>query len=63
VSAPRPTGSTDDDRLARAASPDAQAMRLHALCGGKIQTLPKCPIRGFEDFAVWYLGGVDAPPR
>ncbi len=38
-------------------------MRLHALCGGKIQTLPKCPIRGFEDFAVWYLGGVDAPPR
>jgi hypothetical protein len=28
-----------------------------------VQTLPKCPIRGFEDFAVWYLGGVDAPPR
>jgi malate dehydrogenase (oxaloacetate-decarboxylating) len=38
-------------------------MRLHALCRGKMQTLPKCPIRGFEDFAVWYSPGVAAPSR
>ena len=28
-----------------------------------MQTLPKCPIRGFEDFAVWYSPGVAAPSR
>jgi malate dehydrogenase (oxaloacetate-decarboxylating) len=38
-------------------------MRLHALCRGKMQTLPKCPVRGFEDFAIWYSPGVAAPAR
>ena len=57
------TGLTHDDRLARAARPDAEALRLHALCRGKMQTLPKCPIRGFDDFAVWYSPGVAAPCR
>jgi malate dehydrogenase (oxaloacetate-decarboxylating) len=28
-----------------------------------MQTLPKCPIRGFDDFAVWYSPGVAAPCR
>jgi malate dehydrogenase (oxaloacetate-decarboxylating) len=28
-----------------------------------MQTLPKCPVRGFEDFAVWYSPGVAAPAR
>jgi malate dehydrogenase (oxaloacetate-decarboxylating) len=51
------------ERLARAAQPAADAMRLHALCRGKMQTLPKCPVRGFEDFAVWYSPGVAAPAR
>jgi malate dehydrogenase (oxaloacetate-decarboxylating) len=51
------------EQLARAATPSAEAMRLHALCRGKMQTLPKCPIRGFEDFAVWYSPGVAAPSR
>jgi malic enzyme len=50
-------------RLARAAQPDAEALRLRALCGGTMQTLPRCPIRGFEDFAVWYTPGVAAPAR
>jgi malate dehydrogenase (oxaloacetate-decarboxylating) len=53
----------DDDRLALAARPDAEAMRLHALCRGKMQTLPKCPVRSFDDFAVWYSPGVAAPSR
>jgi malate dehydrogenase (oxaloacetate-decarboxylating) len=51
------------ERLARAAKPVEDALRLHALCRGKMQTLPKCPIRGFEDFAVWYSPGVAAPSR
>ena len=51
------------ERLARAAEPAEEALRLHALCRGKMQTLPKCPIRGFDDFAVWYSPGVAAPSR
>lgn len=46
------------ERLARAAKPAEDSLRLHALCRGKMQTLPKCPIRDFEDFAVWYSPGV-----
>jgi malate dehydrogenase (oxaloacetate-decarboxylating) len=52
-----------EELLARAARPAEDAMRLHALCRGKMQTLPKCPVRGFEDFAVWYSPGVAAPAR
>ncbi len=39
------------------------ALRLHRLCHGKIQTLPKCPLRGLEDLAVWYTPGVAAASR
>ncbi len=37
------------------------SLRLHALYRGKVQSLPKCPIRGLEDFALWYTPGVAAP--
>ncbi len=38
-----------------------ESLRAHALYRGKIQSLPKCPIRGLEDFALWYTPGVAAP--
>jgi malate dehydrogenase (oxaloacetate-decarboxylating) len=44
-----------------ATQPGAVALRLHAFYGGKLQTLPKCPVRGFDDFAIWYTPGVAAP--
>ncbi len=50
-----------EDLLARATKPAEEAMRLHPFYRGKMQTLPKCPIRGFDDFAVWYSPGVAAP--
>jgi hypothetical protein len=52
---------TLEARLACAAKPSEDALRRYALCRGKMQTLPKCPVRGFEDFAVWYSPGVAAP--
>ena len=52
-----------DERLVRAERLAEDAMRLHALCRGKMQTLPKCPVRGFEDFALWYSPGVATPAR
>jgi malate dehydrogenase (oxaloacetate-decarboxylating) len=40
-----------------------KALRLHAHYRGKIQTFPKVPVRGLEDFAVWYTPGVADPCR
>ena len=52
---------TKEELLARAQAPAAAAMRLHAHYRGKMQTLPKCPVRALQDFAIWYTPGVAAP--
>jgi malate dehydrogenase (oxaloacetate-decarboxylating) len=49
------------ERVDRADQPTLASMRLHPFYRGKIQTLPKCAIRGLEDFAIWYTPGVAAP--
>jgi malate dehydrogenase (oxaloacetate-decarboxylating) len=54
---------TPDERAAHAQRPSEDAIRLHTFYRGKMQTLPKCPIRGFDDFALWYTPGVAAPCR
>ncbi len=51
---------TAEQLLAKAAQPAAEAIRLHPRYKGKVQIMPKCPIRGLEDFAVWYTPGVGA---
>jgi len=55
--------STRDERLAKAERPSREAMRLHALYRGKVQVMPKCPIRDPGDFSIWYTPGVAAPCR
>jgi malate dehydrogenase (oxaloacetate-decarboxylating) len=52
-----------EELLARAKKPAEEAMRLHPFYKGKVQVLPRCPIRDFSDFAVWYSPGVAAPCR
>lgn len=37
--------------------------RLHMKYGGKIEVLPKCPVRSLEDFSHWYTPGVAEPSR
>jgi len=59
---PPPTPDTGK-LLARASKPAEDALRLHPFYRGKLQVLPKCAIRGLEDFAVWYSPGVAAPGR
>ena len=54
---------TREELLARAKKPSEDAMRLHPFYRGKMQTLPKCAIRDFGDFAIWYTPGVAAPCR
>jgi malate dehydrogenase (oxaloacetate-decarboxylating) len=52
---------TREELLKQAAKPTADALRLHPLYRGKVQMMPKCPIGGLADFAVWYTPGVAAP--
>ena len=49
--------------LVKAEKPAQEAMRLHPFYRGKVQIAPKCPIRGHEDFGIWYTPGVAAPCR
>ncbi len=52
-----------DDRLAKAQEPARIAMNWHPFYQGKIQVMPKCAVRDYRDFAIWYTPGVAAPCR
>lgn len=52
-----------EELLARAGKPAHDAMILHPFYRGKIEVTPKCCIRNFDDFAVWYTPGVAEPCR
>lgn len=54
---------TPEELLAKAQKPAEESLRLHAQYKGKVQTAPKCPIQGPEDFAILYTPGVAAPCR
>ncbi|HUX76999.1 MAG TPA: NADP-dependent malic enzyme [Anaerolineae bacterium] len=54
---------TKEELLAKAKKPAADAMRMHPFYRGKVQTALKCPVRGLDDFAIWYTPGVAAPCR
>ncbi len=55
--------TTTDEFLAKAKQPAEAAMRLHPFYQGKVQIALKCPVRDFDDFAIWYTPGVAAPCR
>jgi malate dehydrogenase (oxaloacetate-decarboxylating) len=52
-----------DELLAKAKKPSADAMILHPFYRGKVETVLKCAVRDFNDFAIWYTPGVAAPCR
>ncbi len=52
-----------EELLAKAKKPSEDAMKMHPFYRGKIQVMPKCTIRDFNDFAIWYTPGVAAPCR
>ncbi len=45
----------------RAKKPEKIAPEWHRFYHGKIEVIPKCAVRGLEDFSVWYTPGVAAP--
>jgi malate dehydrogenase (oxaloacetate-decarboxylating) len=52
-----------EELLAKAAKPASDAMNLHPFYRGKVETVLKCCVRDFNDFAIWYTPGVAAPCR
>lgn len=52
-----------EELLARAKKPAEDALHLHPYYRGKVQMAAKCPVRGLDDFAIWYTPGVAAPCR
>jgi malate dehydrogenase (oxaloacetate-decarboxylating) len=63
--ADKPTGKrlTKEELLEQARQPAEDAMVLHPYYRGKVQTAPKCVVRGLDDFAIWYTPGVAEPCR
>ncbi|MEM3443190.1 MAG: NADP-dependent malic enzyme [Candidatus Bathyarchaeia archaeon] len=51
---------TVDELLAKAKKPAQLAPHMHKFYEGKVQVMPKCAIRNYEDFAIWYTPGVAA---
>jgi len=58
-----PQEITKEELLAKARKPAEDAMKLHPFYRGKMQTTPRCAIRDFNDFAIWYTPGVAEPCR
>lgn len=52
---------TKEELLAKAQKPAKDAMILHPFYKGKMQTVPRCCVRNFDDFAIWYTPGVAEP--
>jgi malate dehydrogenase (oxaloacetate-decarboxylating) len=51
---------TVEELLEKAKKPAKLALVYHPFYEGKVQVMPKCPIRGTSDFAIWYTPGVAA---
>jgi len=54
---------TKEELLAKAKKPAQDSMKLHMFYGGKIQIAPKCQVRDYQDFAIYYTPGIAEPCR
>lgn len=54
---------TVEQLLEKAKRPAKLAVAYHPIYQGKVQVMPKCPIRSPADFAIWYTPGVAASCR
>ncbi len=59
--APEKKVFTVEEMLAKANRPKALATAYHPFYQGKIEVVPRCAIRNFDDFAIWYTPGVAEP--
>jgi malate dehydrogenase (oxaloacetate-decarboxylating) len=57
----KPTPKEIEENLKRANLPKEQSAKLHPYYQGKIEIVPRVPVRSFNDFAIWYTPGVAQP--
>ena len=50
-----------EELIRKSKIPMANAIKMHKFYRGKVQLVPRCQIRNFDDFAIWYSPGVAAP--
>ncbi len=51
----------NQDELSEGQKAAHESLKLHAYYKGKMASTLKCPVRGYEDFSIWYTPGVAAP--
>ena len=56
-----PTPNEVEENLKRANLPKEQSAKFHPYYQGKIEIVPRVPVRSFNDFAIWYTPGVAQP--
>jgi malate dehydrogenase (oxaloacetate-decarboxylating) len=56
-----PTEREVAENLKKANLPKEQSAKYHPFYHGKIEIVPRVPIRSFNDFAIWYTPGVAEP--
>src|SRR3989454_7306077 len=56
-----PTAKEVEENLKRANLPKEQSAKYHPFYQGKIEVVPRVPVRSFNDFAIWYTPGVAQP--
>ena len=54
---------TKEELIAKAKKPAEDALIMHPFYHGKMQTLPRCVVRNFDDLAIWYSPGVAAASK
>ena len=56
-----PTPDEVEENLKRANLPKEQSAKYHPYYRGKIEIVPRVPVRTLNDFAIWYTPGVAQP--
>ncbi len=56
-----PTPQEVEENLKKANLPKEQSAKYHPYYQGKIEIVPRVPVRSFSDFAIWYTPGVAQP--
>jgi len=57
----QPTAQEVEENLRRANLPKEQSAKYHPYYQGKIEVVPRVPVRSLDDFAIWYTPGVAQP--
>ena len=52
---------TDEEKIRKANIPRELSAKYHPFYKGKVEVVPRVPIHGLEDFAIWYTPGVAEP--